>query len=211
MITQCSISELYKTKDQAAIALAKTCERRRCGHVPDPVSGQQCLTACINISGENKHRYILATQDETLRRETRLLPGVPMVYIRRAVMIMEPPSPATLAKREALEREKLGGGSLGKRKRDESGEEKIQKKRKGPKEPNPLSVKKKKKVTDTQGAGEDDESEDRDDVNRRGAEGNVIGEVTRSTRRPKSARKRKHHKRSSELTEDAIPAAATEE
>ena len=206
VITQCSISELYKTGDQAVIALAKKCERRRCGHIPEPLIGHDCITACLNIEGENKHRYILATQDEELRAEMRSVPGVPMVYIRRAVMIMEPPSPASLTRRDAREREKLGG--LEKRKREggeDEGEEGVKrKKRKGPKEPNPLSVKKKKKRP----------MERMDDTNKvdDGNNGignvvyNIVGDVTESIRRTKVVRRRKKHKRLSKGTEDSIPA-----
>ena len=128
-----------------------------------------------------------------------------MLYIRRAVMIMEPPSPATLTKREALEREKLGGGgSLGKRKRNEKGDGKVRKRNKGSKEPNPLSVKKKKRVGGTQPPREDGNKGNKES----GDEENVVGEVTESTRRQKSTRKRKHHKRSKLET---IPTESTEE
>jgi U3 small nucleolar RNA-associated protein 23 len=130
-----------------------------------------------------------------------------MVYIRRAVMIMEPPSPVTIAKRDALEREKLGGGetSLGKRKRTDEGDGTVRKKNKVSKEPNPLSVKKKKRVGAAQPVHEDGNKSNKES----GAEENVVGEVTESTRRQKSTRKRKHHKRSSKL--ETIPAESTEE
>jgi len=206
VITQCSISELYKTGDQAVIALAKKCERRRCGHIPDPVVGHDCITACLNVEGENKHRYILATQDEELRAEMRSVPGVPMVYIRRAVMIMEPPSQASLTRRDTREREKLGG--LEKRKRDggeAEGEADVKrKKRKGPKEPNPLSVKKKKK-NEAEGTGETDELNDQN-TGTGDVVYNIVGDVTESIRRTKAVRRRKKHKRASKVTEDSIPA-----
>jgi U3 small nucleolar RNA-associated protein 23 len=206
VITQCCISELYANADAAPIALAKTCERRRCGHVPDALSSHDCLTACINISGENKHRYILATQDEGLRGEMRMIPGVPMVYIHRAVMIMEPPSPASLTRRDVLEREKLGGleGSKRKREGDDGGKPR---KKKGPKEPNPLSVKKKKSVQVTPArepkGGEDGGNKGNLEL----SEQNVIGEVSDSVRRHKSTRKRKYHKKSSKV-ETTIPQEA---
>ena len=199
MITQCCISELYANADPDPIALAKTCERRRCGHIPDPLSSHDCLTSCLNISGENKHRYILATQDERLRGEMRMIPGVPMVYIRRAVMIMEPPSPASLTKRDVLEREKLGGLEGSKRKRDGNDDGTAKKKKKAPKEPNPLSVKKKKsvKAAPTE-RSEGIVEEEREEGNEREArEENVIGEISNSARRHKATRRRKHHKKSS--------------
>jgi U3 small nucleolar RNA-associated protein 23 len=204
VITQCSISELYANADPTPITLAKSCERRRCGHIPDPLSSHDCLTSCINISGENKHRYILATQDEQLRVQMRRIPGVPMLYIRRAVMIMEPPSPASLARRDALEREKLSGlEGQGKRKwDDEEGEETVRKKKRRPKEPNPLSVKKKKNTTPAKAIIQPVENSEQNVADKEGSvdnverEQNVIGDVTDSIRRHKSTRRRKHHKKS---------------
>jgi len=107
-------------------------------------------------------------------------------------MIMEPPGPATMEKREVLEREKLGGGgtSLGKRKRTDEGDGTARRK-KGSKEPNPLGVKKKKRVGGTQPPREDGNKGNKES----GDEENVVGEVTESSRRQKSTRKRKHRKR----------------
>ena len=201
MITQCCIAELYTTKEQAPIALAKTCERRRCGHIPDPIPSHKCLTSCLDISGENKHRYILATQDAELRAAMRQIPGVPLIYIKRAVMVMEPTSPATLAKRDMLEKSKLGGMErLGKRKqRDEDDdEEKPKKKKKGPKEPNPLSVKKKKRRNPVSSAipksrvvaNANDEGDSHAKLTP-----NIIDDPADSEPRHKSSRRRKHHKK----------------
>jgi len=222
VITQCSMSELYKTKDQEVIALAKTFERRRCGHIPDPIPNYDCLTSCINISGENKHRYLLATQDEKLRSEMRKIPGVPMVYIRRAVMIMEPPSPVSVGRKEELEREKLTGlPGFGKRAREDDGGNEGQKKKRKRKEPNPLSVKKRKPIPDAEGKSKQQKNNPaqiptgdgsevvEENAEQDGFEGivaaegveyddsetNVIGEVTDSMRRHKSTRRRKHHKK----------------
>ena len=48
-------------------------------------------------SGEsNKHRYVVATQSHPLRISLRAVPGVPIVHVKRAVMILEPASDATL-------------------------------------------------------------------------------------------------------------------
>jgi U3 small nucleolar RNA-associated protein 23 len=198
VITQCSIRELYANGDQAPIALAKTCERRRCGHIEEALSSHDCITECINISGENKHRYILATQDEHLRGKMRRIPAVPMVYIRRAVMIMEPPSSATVERREILEREKLGGlEGAAKRKREGEGDQPAKKKKKGRKEPNPLSVKKKKSIRQERTSVEPDKME--------GEESNVIGEATDSIRRSTSRHRRRHKKPQAQET---IPSEA---
>ena len=103
---------------------------------------------------------MLAVQDEDIRQWARTVKGVPTVFIRRSVMIMEPMADVSLKIKRGEERGKLRAGirKLGsgkKRKREEDGdedgakeaaEEIENKKRKayGTKGPNPLSVKKKK-------------------------------------------------------------------
>ena len=128
-----------------------------------------------------------------------------MIYIKRAVMIMEPPSPASLDRKEALERQKLGGieGS-GKRKRGNDGDEKVKKKKKGPKEPNPLSIKKKKKAEgttiETKEITTEEGGKESKDIR---SDSNVIGDVTEETRRHK--RRRKHQKKPANSEKEAIP------
>lgn len=115
----------------------------------------------------NKHRYVVASQDVETRKNMREILGVPLVYINRSVMIMEPMAGATAENREREERGKFrdglkrgrGSGSL-KRKRDDelegenrdagaSGKKKMSiKKVKGP---NPLAMKKPKKRPEGQG------------------------------------------------------------
>jgi U3 small nucleolar RNA-associated protein 23 len=137
----------------------------------------------------------------------RQIPGVPLIYIKRAVMVMEPISPATLDRRDALERTKLGGMErLSKRKeRDEDDEDKPIKKKKGPKEPNPLSVKRKKKPTQDSSNIVTETSTRNDAEGAVEVEANVIGEVTDSVRRHKSTRRRKHHKKPAQQGEEMIP------
>lgn len=179
MITQCTIQHLYKTKNEAAIDLAKTFERRRCGHLPlkkhqkveeqslnaseeegkkkkpenkGTLSAFECMTEVVSIKGQNKHRYVVATQKPKLRMAFRKIPAVPLIYINRAVMIMEPMSPVTEKARDKIELEKLTKGlndpnasrkhPLQEENTDDI-EQPVVKKRKGPKEPNPLSIKKK--------------------------------------------------------------------
>ena len=117
--------------------------------------------------GMNKHRYILAAQEEAVRAWARSLRGVPMIYVKRSVMVMEPMAQASVGVREREEKSKLragvrksagSGDVLGKRKRDDTmdglgedaaaaaadGEPKKKRKAHGLKGPNPLSIKKKK-------------------------------------------------------------------
>ena len=187
MITQCSMRHLYTSqpKNEALIEQAKTYERRRCNHqnLEKPLSTFDCLKDVVTKgeNGMNKHRLIVASQDEKVRAHMRRIPGVPLVYINRSVMIMEPMAEATEDLKTRDERQKIRSGlkmrsTLGKRKREgneveaqdtaieEDGSKFVlgshslpaatdntrperKKKRKGPKGPNPLSVKKPKKRT----------------------------------------------------------------
>lgn len=171
MITQCEIRKLYAANKEPhvaeAIELAKTLERRRCGHHPDeypePLSTDECLLSIVDpkSTGVNKHRYVVASQDADVRRLLRTVKGTPLIYIKRSVMILEPMADESAQVRSKEERQKFRAelkNKLGKRKRGEDDDEddsedegaKAQKeqkkaKTKGPKGPNPLSVKKAKK------------------------------------------------------------------
>jgi U3 small nucleolar RNA-associated protein 23 len=54
----------------AAIERAKGFERRRCGHLmdEDPLSERECMLSVVDPkgNGQNKFRYIVATQDDDL-------------------------------------------------------------------------------------------------------------------------------------------------
>ncbi|KAI2623635.1 Fcf1-domain-containing protein [Xylaria nigripes] len=172
LITQCSMRWLYAKKNEpgmgAIIDFAKEkAERRRCGHhpsdYPEPLKEGDCLHSVVDPSGNgvNKHRYVCAINDEEVRSSLRNgIQVVPLLYIRRSVLIMEPASSTTVKARSRDEKAKFTAElkSVGKRKRqredtdDEGGNAqetkpaKPEKKKKtyGQKEPNPLSVKKRK-------------------------------------------------------------------
>lgn len=158
----------------ACIDTAKTFERRRCNHhtLEEPLSALECITSVVDPkeSGTNKHRYVIASQDRKVRSSMRAIAGVPLIYINRSVMIMEPMGHKTEEARDMEERGKVRAGLKGrrgqlpdeaplKRKRDDDEDEGdrtdansqaepdtvAKKRRKGPKGPNPLSVKKPKK------------------------------------------------------------------
>jgi U3 small nucleolar RNA-associated protein 23 len=121
---------LYATKDNEIINQAKTFERRRCGHheLEEPLSTLACLSESVDAkdSNTNKHRYVVASQDKAVRAHMRQIPGVPMIYINRSVMIMEPMAEASEDVRTKEERSKFRAGLktrfphslLGKRDRD---------------------------------------------------------------------------------------------
>lgn len=188
MVSQCSMRHLYTAtpKSEDLITQAKTYERRRCGHheLPEPLSNLECLSSCVDPKGNltNKHRYVVATQDPKIRAHFRKIPGVPLVYVNKSVMILEPMASATEELRERTEKAKFREGLKGrrggpgavanageKRKREfeEEGEKEEQgaaaqaageerpikkHKHKGPKGPNPLSVKKSRKAKPGQNA-----------------------------------------------------------
>lgn len=158
---------------------AKTYERRRCGHLPEdypePLSAKECITFVVDPKGtkHNKHRYVVASNDLEVRKSLRQVLGVPLVYVSRSVMIMEPMAEATGDQRDKDEKSKFRdgikgrvSGSIGmKRKRGDDAEEaeagkkdtaageQPAKKKKVyglPKGPNPLSVKKKKADKDAE-------------------------------------------------------------
>lgn len=178
MITQCEIRKLYLRKNEPdmnkIIDFAKTLERRRCGHLPEdypePLSTMECMKAVVDPKSNlvNKHRYCVASQSGDVRRMLREIPGVPQIYIKRSVMILEPMATESVAIRTKEEKSKFRDGLVRperKRKReededdddDESGkegkavggaqEQKKKDKKRGRKGPNPLAVKKAKKAT----------------------------------------------------------------
>ena len=175
MITQCCIRHLYNAENGAEkdnwIEVAKQAERRRCGHheLEKPLSALECLMSVVDpkSSGTNRHRYVVASQELEVRRAMREITGVPLIYIARSVMILEPMAQRTEEIRESGERGKVRAGLKGrremtgtKRKREDPDVDNAgldeqdprgksetlvpRKKPKGPKGPNPLSVKKSK-------------------------------------------------------------------
>jgi len=145
MITQCCIHELYLQRElQTAVDLAKTFERRKCNH-REPIPGDDCLASVVGDS--NKHRYVIATQSNALRTKLRMIPAVPIVHINRSVMILEPPSDVTMRAKLLMEEKALNSASSTEKALLASSSmvtEPPPKKKRGPKGPNPLSVKKKK-------------------------------------------------------------------
>lgn len=159
------------------ISIAKNMERRRCNHhtLDQPLSTLECLSSVIDPKSSklNPHHYVVASQDSDVRSFCRDVRGVPLIYIKRSVMVMEKMGEKSTIVREGVEKSKFrsglrarGTGNLGKRKRGDEGiqgdaadaddiasiaEDDVgaikKKKTKGPKGPNPLAVKKSKKAT----------------------------------------------------------------
>lgn len=114
---------------------------------------------------KNKHRYVLATQSQPLRSKMRIIPAVPIVHVTRSVMILEPPSDATIRVKNLVgykvplshlatdilyQTEQQALMPADSELAQIASTSKVddpppKKRRKGPKGPNPLSIKKKQK------------------------------------------------------------------
>ncbi|KAI0004280.1 Fcf1-domain-containing protein [Russula compacta] len=144
MITQCCIHELYLQgkSHQPAVDLAKSFERRKCNH-REAIPGNECIAAVVG--GTNEHRYVIAAQSHPFRVRFRAIPGVPIVHINRSVVVLEPASDATLQSKRRAEQDALGPSISEKPMLSAVAPqaEPVVKRKKGPKGPNPLSVKKK--------------------------------------------------------------------
>ncbi|KAI8823059.1 Fcf1-domain-containing protein [Fimicolochytrium jonesii] len=148
MTTACVQAELRTLGRDfyAALESARSLERRRCTHPPHaPVAAAQCIAEIIGET--NKHNYCVATQDLPLRSKLRKIPGTPLIYINKSVVILEPPSLATTEWVKEMEKKKtlpqaFEVSVINKPAEPEPEPPKRKKKAKGP---NPLSVKKKTK------------------------------------------------------------------
>lgn len=200
MITQCCIRHLYNAVPEPGqerdkeqwIEVAKQAERRRCGHheLEEPLSELECIQSVLDPkgSGTNKHRYVVATQEREVRAAMREVAGVPLVYINRSVMVMEPMAGRSAEVREAEEKGKVRAGLKARRGAEVSGEKRKavddedgegakeadvdaavpkRKKPKGPSGPNPLSVKKAKKPAQEEKKSQGRKVEDERSVIRR--------------------------------------------
>ncbi|KAL1956337.1 hypothetical protein VTO42DRAFT_7420 [Malbranchea cinnamomea] len=192
-----------------------------------PIPEADCLLSLINPSPEakkNKEHYILATADPAppaeekkgnnndkrrqktapvpqmrynLRRDARLVPGVPIIYVKRSVMILEPMSGASESVRENAEREKFKTGVItGKRKREaDDGASGVRKAKKA-KGPNPLSVKKPKK-REPNSKAQKAESDAKTDGIAASKEKTEETPVDVEDQKPKTKRKRRHKSKKS--------------
>ena len=91
MVTHCACTELKSMGpacEESALR-ATTMMRQKCGH-SDPVGAGECIETLVGAT--NRHRYVVATQDISLRKRLRRIPGVPLIYLNRTNLVLEPPS-----------------------------------------------------------------------------------------------------------------------
>jgi len=144
----------------------------------------------LNKGDTNQFNYCVATQDLNLRDYLRRIPGIPLIYINRSVMILEPPSPATTNRVKEIEYNKTiptnYENTIIKNNTDTPEETPKSKKRKGPKQPNPLSCKKKKVNPAQQQQKKKKESE----VEEKTEEENIEVEKPKKRRRRRNKKKK---------------------
>ncbi|KAK1331995.1 hypothetical protein QTO34_007672 [Cnephaeus nilssonii] len=129
---------------------------RNCSHFKNAVSGSECLLSMVEEG--NPHHYFVASQDQNLSMKVKKRPGVPLMFIIQNTIVLDKPSPKTIAFVKAVESGQLVSvhekQSI-KQLKEEQGlvknpEQRRRKKRKKISGPNPLScLKKKKKAQDT--------------------------------------------------------------
>lgn len=97
MTTYCVYAELKKLGPdfRPSAAFAKKLEKRRCTHNP-AVTAAECIKEIIGSA--NKNNYCIATQDAELRDAFREIPGIPLIYINKSVLLLEPASIQTMNK-----------------------------------------------------------------------------------------------------------------
>ncbi|KAG0196070.1 hypothetical protein BGX28_000170 [Mortierella sp. GBA30] len=102
MVTPCTMALLKSRGEDAsgAFLASKRFEKRRCKH-QEAVDESICLSQII--SGSNPHNYVVASQSKKLRSQFGKVPGVPLLYINRANLILEPPSEASMSKCKQIE------------------------------------------------------------------------------------------------------------
>lgn len=185
-----------------------------------------------NQQPKNKEHFVLATADplpvketkkgqfgktrhiaypptgDGIRAHTREIPGVPIIYVKRSVMILEELSGASLGVRRREEKDKFKDGLIGtesrKRKRDEEEDERHnddkkdgeeadaaapkKKKTKKVRGPNPLSVLKKKTKPKIQPLQKSHAASARAPLSE-------VNGASKEEGQPKAKRKRKHSKK----------------
>ncbi|XP_055918200.1 rRNA-processing protein UTP23 homolog [Eupeodes corollae] len=150
LTTQCIILEAESLGGPLAGAtmIVKRFYVHKCGHEGKPISAAECIKSMTKSS-----RYIVATQDKSLQQKLRKVPGRALLYLHKATPVLEGPSDASkkyVNKKSNALPENVEKRIEGLKKTagipttaGDDDANKLKKKKK-PKNPNPLSCKKKK-------------------------------------------------------------------
>jgi len=147
--TSCIIAELEKLGDSTyhAKLSAKKLQMRHCEHRENPVSAVECIKSLINKP--EKGRFFVGTQDEELKTHLRKVPGIPLFYIHKNIIVLDKPSKVTMDKIDEISSARMEvpvsekPSTINVEVKTKSSLPRTRQKRKS-KGPNPLSCKKKK-------------------------------------------------------------------
>jgi len=78
-----------------ALNILKQFPTHKCSHSSRPEAADQCVLSMVGSA--NPNRYIVATQDPTLRDRLREVPGVALLYLHGNAPTLEKPSEKTMA------------------------------------------------------------------------------------------------------------------
>ncbi|MEE6463305.1 hypothetical protein FKM82_005851 [Ascaphus truei] len=95
--SHCVIKELESLGKElyGAKLIAQRFQVRSCSHFKSPVSGSACLLSMT--ADDNPHHYFIATQDQDLAAKIKKRPGVPLMFIIQNTIVLDKPSPKSLA------------------------------------------------------------------------------------------------------------------
>ncbi|KAK3746608.1 hypothetical protein QZH41_014515 [Actinostola sp. cb2023] len=111
--------------------------------------------AQVQLGTNNPNRYFVATQDRELQTHLKTIPGVPVMYLNHNCMVLEKPSALSSKTAQEVQDSRINPTTHEKVQIDKlkgtlpESEQKGRRKRKRLGGPNPLSVMKKKRKTDT--------------------------------------------------------------
>lgn len=90
-VTRCVIDELKKLGESfsGTVLATRRLTTARCNHEMLK-SALECLEAMVGA--DNPEHFFVATQDTGLRRKFRQVPGVPLVFVQKNSLLLEPPS-----------------------------------------------------------------------------------------------------------------------
>ncbi|KAJ5591328.1 hypothetical protein N7450_005300 [Penicillium hetheringtonii] len=142
-------------------------------------------------------------RSQMLRLRARSIPGVPIIYVKRSVMVLEPLSTQSENVRDGAERAKFRYGLDADPSLEKPAEKEEPKKKRGPKVkgPNPLSVKKPKKKESGPGPAQLAKKVKQADKPNEDVSEKPEGEE--GAAKPK--RRRRHHKSAAPQDNDAAP------
>ncbi|KAJ5793215.1 uncharacterized protein N7503_009193 [Penicillium pulvis] len=194
-------AEVKKNKEHYILATAEPPSAKKSDKADNPAQRKR-------KTEEEREEERAMRRSKALRFGARAIPGVPIIYVKRSVMVLEPLSTQTEAVRDGHEMSKFRAGlddpEIGdKRKHDGEGEDGGERKKipglKKAKGPNPMSVKKPKKRVEANAGGAKKER-----VESEAAEAEAEGEQFGAA---KTKRRRRHNKSGDA---DAAPVAEAE-